>query len=134
MLTEKLTYEDFNGKMVTDELHFNLSKARLLKMSAKWPGGNMYEYIKQVQKNNNTEEMLKIFLELVTSSYGKISEDGKHFIQNKEISSEFEDSAAFDALLTKFVEDPNYAGRFITAVLPKDLAKNASPVPLRPLA
>lgn len=146
MLKETITYEDYAGNTVTDTLHFNLSKKDLLDLGFASGSNKLYKDIKHMQEiaadKNATEEekektyrdMFKIFLEIIQKSYGEVSEDGRRFVKDEKIQAEFLDSAAFDALLTKFVSNPDTAFKFVSAILPKDLTNAVTPIGLAPLA
>lgn len=146
MLKETLTYEDFFGNTVTDTLYFNLSKKDLIDLGFSSGSNGMIKEIKHMQEalaDKNTKEsvkervyqrMLELFLKIIATSYGKISEDGRRFVKDEETQLEFLDSAAFDALLTKFMTKPEEAFKFVSAILPKDLTSQVTQGALAPLA
>ena len=96
-----VTYEDFDGNSVQEELFFNLSKAELIRME------------------------LDNSVPLSTKAYGMRSADGRRFHKSAEQTADFETSPAYDALLEKFMADTDFAAGFIGGILPKSLMDQA---------
>jgi hypothetical protein len=83
VLKKRITYEDFNGEEVTEELYFNLSKAELVELELSRPGG-MQEHLQKIVESEDGKAIITEFKELILMSYGQRSEDGKRFIKNQE--------------------------------------------------
>lgn len=112
-----LKYEDFSGEQVEETLYFNLTKTEALVLAAK-EDGKYVEILKNIADMGNPQRILEVFTELVLSSYGVRSEDGRKFIKNEQIREEFRCSAAFDELMIKLVTDSGYAVAFVNSILP----------------
>lgn len=122
MRIEKLTYSDFNDVDRTEEFHFHLSKAFLMKINDSKTGG----YAGYMQKLVDAKEQSKleeIMENLIREAFCIPSEDGKTAKRSKEISDDFVNSPAYDVLLEKLLSDAKYAADFFTDILPKDYAK-----------
>ena len=142
MLTKKVTYEDFNGNTVTEELQFNLTKTEAMDIAFALPDD--VKKTVQTGPEDVTEELAKKILArmgdtkifdfiktVVLKAYGEVSEDGRKFIKKdengKDLSIEFSQSLAYDAIITELMtSDETAAMNFVNALLPGGLA-NAVP-------
>lgn len=120
MITEKITYTDYDGNTNTEDFYFHLSKAELTGLSVEHPEG-FEVYIQKIVDEQNISEMYTLFKRLILMSYGE-KVDGKKFVKKKNgvpLSEDFESSPAFDVLFDKLLDDPEEAKKFFTGVLPK---------------
>ena len=122
MLKKTIKYEDFNGNEREEDFYFNLSKAELVKMMAQ-KSGNFVQYLEQIVKEQNQEEIYKMFTVIVMTAYGKKSEDGRRFIKSAELSKAFSETPAFDELLMEMMVDADAASKFVNGILSKGLLK-----------
>lgn len=118
MLAKKITYTDFDGEERTETFYFNLTKAELLEMQIKHPGG-YGEYLQRIIDAKDQVEVMNSFKELIMLSYGEKSEDGKHFRKSEEISKDFVGSAAYDELFFELLTDPDSGAAFVNGIMPK---------------
>lgn len=121
MHKETITYVDFNDVTRTEEFYFNLSKANVLEMDAKYPGGYV-AMIERITSAENGEAIMDIFKTFILDSIGEKSADGKQFIKNQQIKDNFYQSNAYSELLLKLATDDRAANTFIQATLPKKTA------------
>lgn len=120
MYKTEITYEDFDGNTITEPFYFNLSKAELLEMQMMYPEG--YEiHLKRLLESGNRKGMIEAFKSIIAASYGERSDDGKKFIKSPEISSAFMTSEAYSALFIRMCTEEDYAEKFISAIIPKEL-------------
>lgn len=117
MLKKKIKYTDFDGVEREENFYFNLTKAELLELNIKTPGGFMNK-IERLQSEQDSAEIYKTFKDIVLMAFGKKSDDGRRFIKSKEISKEFSETGAFDELIMEFFTDPEAAAKFISAIVP----------------
>lgn len=117
MFSDKITYEDFNGNVQTEEVFFNLSKMELLALDPKGPEGYA-EKLQKVANSDNVIEILNSFKDIVKLSYGVKSEDGKRFIKSEEVFKDFEESPAYDEFMTKLMSEEDYALDFMLGAMP----------------
>lgn len=129
MLKETITYEDFDGNMTTETLHFNISKSELT--DHLYLEGRFQSIHDKLTGPAHTltavevQEILDLVKTVLQMSYGIRSEDGKRFRKSAEIWQDFKDSAAYDAYLYSLFENPEKATGFLLGVLPKDLREAA---------
>lgn len=130
MIKKTVTYTDFNGERVTEDLYFHLSSAELIEMEAD-EKGSMAARLKGIVGSKNNSEILKAFQDIVLRAYGHRSEDGKRFIKSDEIREELRHSPAFDEVLLEIMLDPDKASEFINAVIPQNLSERIGQVSAR---
>lgn len=119
MLKKTIKYEDFNGDAREEEFFFNLTEAELMEMELSSNG--LSSKLQKVVEAQDSGEIIKIVKNLILKSYGVKSEDGRRFIKNDDIVSEFESSAAFSELLMELVTDDEKASAFISGIIPAKL-------------
>lgn len=121
MLKKLIKYTDFNGVEREEEFYFNLTKGELVEMEFSKHGG-FETYIRKIASTTDTPELMKFFKDLILSSYGEKSSDGRRFVKNQELRDSFEQSAAYSELLTEMLISPNAnaAIEFVNGILPND--------------
>lgn len=122
MRKETVSYEDYNGEKVTEDLYFNLNRTGWIRFDAKFENG-MANAVKHALETNDERRMLIIFTMVVLASYGEKGEDGRHFIQNDAVSEKFSNSIAFDVFLQEILSDLDRAKAFLKGIVPPDVAK-----------
>jgi hypothetical protein len=125
MLKKVITYEDFDGNSRTEDFYFNLSKTELTEMDANADGG-LAELLRRIVAAGNTKELFATFKQIILSSYGAKSDDGKRFFKSAEISQDFIASPAFDILFMELVTDDVVAAEFIKGVLPAEYSQQVA--------
>ena len=120
MYSELINYTDFNGDKVSERLYFNITRTELQKQNMHKEGG-LLSYLTRIIATRDQNEIANYFEEIINMSYGVKSDDGKHFIKNKELTEKFMCSAAYDELFYKLTTDSDYAAKFINAIMPQDL-------------
>lgn len=122
MLKKEITYTDFNGLERTESFYFNLSKAELTELQLGTTGGYA-EMVKKIIDAKDTPALIKIFKDLILTSYGIKSEDGRRFIKSREISEEFSQTEAYSVLFMELANDDTAAAAFVNGIIPNDLAE-----------
>ena len=120
MYKKTLTYEDFNGETVTEDLYFNLSKAEILEMNFHLQGGLM-NYAQSIINARDSESLANLFKDLLLKSYGEKTPDGKHFMKNEKIRQEFECSVPYEILYVELSTNDVAAAEFFNGIVPKEL-------------
>lgn len=117
MLKETITYEDFNGNQITEDFYFNLTKAEVMEMEFSEKDG-LAKKLNDIIESSDRKQIIETFKEIILSSYGVKSEDGKRFIKNDEIREAFAQSNAFSELFMKLSTQADAAAAFVNAVIP----------------
>ena len=123
MLKKTIKYTDYNGVEREEDFYFNLSKAEVTEMELSKEGG-MSEYIKKISAAQNAPELIKLFKEIITKSYGEKSLDGKRFIKNKELTEAFTQTEAYSELFVELASNADEAVKFINGIMPKNVNAN----------
>jgi hypothetical protein len=124
MLEKTITYTDFFGEKQTETFYFHLGKADLTEMSFLTPDG-LAGYLRTIIDEENSQEILRFFKEIVAKSIGQRTADGKRFIKNDAITAEFMETNAYEELFMELMTNETYAAEFIKAILPADLVEAA---------
>jgi hypothetical protein len=131
MIKKDVTFVNFNDEKETETFWFHISKSNLtdhmVRLKPKFEDAK--KRLEGEKKELTIEDVyliLDLIKEITKLAYGERSEDGKRFRQTEEVWQNFRDSAAYDALLTGFMEDPASGMEFMQAVMPKDLIEQAT--------
>jgi len=127
VLKKTITYKDFNDEEVSEDFFFHLSKAELVEMELSHDGG-LSEFLKRIVDNQNGREIVTEFKNIVLSSYGKKSSDGKRFVKNATVREEFESSEAYSTLFMELVNNTESAVEFINGIIPQDMTQEVAKV------
>lgn len=127
MFKKTVTYTDYNGEERTEDFYFNLNKAEIIKIAARYPGG-IKEHFEAIIKDRDMEGVLDMFDMLILESYGEKSSDGRRFVKSKEIRDAFTQTEAYSELLTEFLTDEtggDHMKEFIEGIMPAKLIEEA---------
>lgn len=121
MFIKKIKYTDFLGTEREETFYFNLNEAELMKMNMLQDGrlGNVLE---EMVKAKNSREMWMKFENLILTSYGELSTDGRSLVKKKgELAEAFTETLAYDALINWFLEDQKNIEDFVKGIIPSEL-------------
>lgn len=133
MIKKTVTYDDYNGFSRTEDFYFNLTKAEVMEMQLSTVGG-LDTMLKKLVATNDMPSIIKVFKDLVLKAYGEKSPDGRRFIKNDELRSEFEQTEAYSIIFMELATDDKAAAEFINGIVPKDLADQANLKEVAPAA
>lgn len=134
MIKRTITYKDFDGKDVTEDLYFNLTQFEATELSIEMPeeisseASNVKTNEDAIAAGNRIlqkmsgKEIVDFVKKLVLKSYGIKSEDGKRFIKSDKISEEFSQTIAFSDFMMELMTNDEAVTTFINGVIPSDLA------------
>lgn len=120
MIKETIKYTDYNGNELEEDFYFNLSKSEITEMELSYPNG-LSDHITKITQSNNGAEIIKLFKELILSSYGRKSDDGKRFIKSDEEAKAFSQTEAYSELFMKLATNAEAAAEFVNGIVPKQL-------------
>ena len=134
MLKREVKYTTFDDEEVTDVFYFHIGKPELIEMELEYEGG-LGASIQRIIEEKDNKKLVELFKRVVLNAYGEKSPDGKRFVKSEELSREFSQTAAYEALYMELASNDGAAAAFITGVLPKDMAKDikALDVPDKPV-
>lgn len=123
MLKKTITFTDYDGNERKEDFWFNLSKAEILEMELLTEGG-MENLIDKVIASQDIPGLVKIFKELILKSYGEKSADGRRFVKNEQLTTEFTQTEAYSQLFMELASDAEAAAAFINGIIPNDIDIN----------
>lgn len=122
MLKKTITYTDYNGVERTEDFYFNLTKAEILEMELSTEGG-LQQTIEKIIAAKDLPSLSKYFKKIILMSYGEKSPDGKRFIKNEQLSSEFSQTEAFSQLYVNLATDDVAAADFVNGIIPAEYSQ-----------
>ncbi len=133
MIIEKVTYTNLFGEEVTEDLHFHLTQADVMKFVMKHQAIQArIDALKNptadaVAERFTPNQLIVYFDELIAMSYGIKTDDGR-FIKDSDATKEFMAGEAYSAFFMSIINDPDKAMKFQTGIMPKmdARAKNTS--------
>jgi hypothetical protein len=130
MLKKVLTYTNLDGEQTTDTLYFNLTKRDFLKFVSKYTdftGVNLNDdnaiadacrqYVDKIVQNKDLNKIIEFLEDLLLSSYGEKSEDGKHFNKSAKVREDFSNSVAYAEIFGDLVTDGDALTKFLENVI-----------------
>ena len=111
MLKKTMTYVDFNGETVVEDLYFNLNALEYTRLTAR-NGGDLDKRIADLVAKDDTEGIIALMEDLLLSSYGVKSEDGRRFVKTKQVREDFEYSQAYAELFVLLLTNPEETKKF----------------------
>lgn len=124
MIKRTVTYTNFDGVEVKEDLYFHLSKAEMTEMEVSIPGG-LGNAIQTIIKSGDNGELLKLFKTIILKAYGVKSEDGRRFIKTDRLIEEFVQTEAYSELFMSLLQSDDGAAAFIKGIMPPDVVKQA---------
>lgn len=128
MYCKEITYKGYDDQVRTEKFYFNLNKAEIAEMmltDSDATLGQVFEYFRQTR---NGKQLYKMVKDLITSSYGVKSADGRSFLKTPEITQAFVQSEAFSELFMEFLSSPDKVAEFFVGIVPSDLQEALSDV------
>lgn len=128
MLKRKIKYTDFNDEEHEEVFYFNLSKTEVMDLELS-PDGGYANMLQRIIEAQDTKAIIDTFKTLILSAYGERSEDGKRFRKSEEISHNFSEHAAYQALFMELGTNDVAAAEFILGVFPQDMVDESGVTP-----
>lgn len=123
MLKKKITYTDYNGMERTDNFYFNMTEREIVMLLARLGVDDLKEYTNKLAESGDTKAMFSFVDDIILSSVGAKSEDGKRFVKSQKIRDDFEQSEAYNVMFMDFLQNPKSATSFASAIVAKAKAK-----------
>lgn len=122
MLKKEISYVDYNGDKVTESLYFNLSSVEQTRLFARYTKGgykDLEEYAKHLMDIKDTEAMVTMVEDVILSSYGEKSPDGRAFVKTRAVRESFEYSIAYSVLFEELLTNEASMRAFFQGLVPK---------------
>lgn len=124
MYAKTIKYTDYNGNEREETFYFNLSKAEIIDLEWRTPGG-LENHFKQMMQRLNGQELADTFKMLIQKSYGVKDAEGRRFIKNPEVLANFVETEAYSELYIQLATDDKAAAEFVNGIFPKDVVEAA---------
>ena len=132
MFKKTITYTDFDDNERTESYYFHMNKAEaydwLLGLPAETRAKMQAAVTEEKDASLSEAEVLATMhyiRDLILTSVGEKSEDGRRFIKTDDYSKEFSQTEAFAQIYSELMENSDEATAFINGVMPKDLVEAA---------
>ena len=122
MYNKTVTYKDYKGNTRTEDFYFDLNKAELVELELSTKGGLTVMMDRIIAAQDNAT-LFKIFKDLVSKSYGVLSDDGRKFVKNQEVLDDFMQTEAYSIICSELATNAEAAAEFFNNVIPQNLAK-----------
>ena len=127
MIKKTLTYhglEDERGNQeeYIEDFWFHISEANLRKIVI-IDGEGIEEKIARLFRTNNRRAIYEFIEEFIDMSYGIRHEDGKQFVQTKEVLEAFKNTDAYGSLMTDLLSSEESITKFLMGILPAKYSK-----------
>lgn len=123
MLKRTITYENYDGIEITEDIYFNLTKSELALWESSEDGG-LSQRLQKIINSKSGKDIMRMFYDIVMQAYGEKTPDGRRFVKSQELSKAFSETSAFDILFSDLLSDPEKALAFVRQILPADLLAN----------
>lgn len=127
MLKKTITYTDFNDEEVSEDFFFHLSKAELVELELSHQDG-LSAAMERIVAAADGKAIIAEFKNIILSSYGQKSLDGKRFVKNAQLREEFESSEAYSTLFMELVMDADAAADFVNGIIPQGMVEEAAKI------
>lgn len=121
MYAKEITYNDYNGVERKETFLFDLSEAEILEMELSTVGG-FEQYVNKIINAQDTPQLVKLFKELILKAYGVKSDDGRRFIKNEAVATEFSQTPAYSKLFMELATDAQAAAEFVNKIVPESMS------------
>ena len=111
MFKREIEYVDFNGVERKEDFYFHLSLPEVTRIEAE-AGETLKDHIQQLVTNNKVKELLDFLEDVILTSYGEKTTDGRSFRKNKELREEFENSPAYAEFFEQLITEEGLAEKF----------------------
>lgn len=125
MLKKTITYEDYNGDTQTEDFYFNLTKVECMELEFGFGNGEtLTGSIRTLINAGDMATVINTIKKIVLMAYGVKSPDGKRFMKNDVLRTEFEENPAFEQIYWELVTDAEKAADFISGIVPSAIRDN----------
>lgn len=117
MLKKTIKYVDYNGNEREEDCYFNLTRTEMLQLDLT-SEGSFQDLTHKIIQTQDKGALWHLFKEIVLTSYGEKSLDGKKFLKSKERSDEFACTPMFDELMVELCSGEAAVNAFIDGIVP----------------
>lgn len=116
MIKKTISYVDFNGTERTDDYYFHLSIPEATRFAARFGEKGWEAGIKDIVDSGEFPKVLNLFEDIILSSYGEKSADGRRFVKNAEMRENFSNSEAYAQLFEELIMSGDKMAEFAKGI------------------
>lgn len=116
MIKKTISYVDFNGTQRNDDYYFHLSVPEATRFAARFGEQGWEAGIKSIVDSGDLRDVLDLFEDVILTSYGQKSPDGRTFVKNKEMRESFSNSEAYAQLFEELIMSPDAMTQFAKGI------------------
>lgn len=116
MIKKTISYVDFNGTQRNDDYYFHLSVPEATRFAARFGEQGWEAGIKSIVDSGDLRDVLDLFEDVILTSYGQKSPDGRTFVKNKEMRDNFSNSEAYAQLFEELIMSPDAMTQFAKGI------------------
>lgn len=124
MIKKTVTYTDFDGNERTEDFYFHLTEQELTEWELSVDGG-LSGVLTRIVNSRDNKKLIEIFKDLLLRSYGEKTPDGRGFIKNEEVLSNFKYTQAFSDIYMELATNDEAASEFVNGIIPEKLLTQA---------
>lgn len=122
MYKKVINYTDLFGNDLEETLYFNLTMPEAIEIYGQYTNGtlensNFDELVNDMKNRKDVKGMIDLIQNVILSSYGERSEDGRYFNKSKEIKEKFSNSVAYAELFELLFTDPEEMKKFSKGII-----------------
>ena len=111
MYKKTVKYTNLDGDLKEKVLYFNYTATQLMDVLERHEISfdkldQFQKYIKSLQAEGKTMEMVRFVHDLIISAYGERDESGEHFYKSAEIKKDFDNSLIFESFFLDLMKNP----------------------------
>lgn len=129
MIKKTITYTNLLGEEMEETNYFHLSEVEFIELSARY-NGDIFGYMDLITEQARLNDLLMVMQDIILTSYGVRSDDGKRFIKSEKLREEFKTSVYYAELFSIVVNDPEEAkafGQGVASSIKKEFGKPKAP-------
>lgn len=123
MIKKTVTYENFDGNMVEEDLYFHISKFEMVRLVSN--GAVNPNEIAAIADAEDKKGLFDVFEKFVSLSYGTRDFKNNRFIKNEESTEAFMCSPAYDKFVEELLSSSDTAVKFVKGIFPNELIQQA---------
>lgn len=116
MLKKEIKYKNYEGTEVTAHFYFNYNKMDLIRLKAR-TGRDIQDQAVFLAESGDEQATIEFLEDLILTSYGVKTPDGKSFLKTKEIRHAFEYSEAYAELFVELLTEPGAMAKFANGLI-----------------
>lgn len=122
MYKKTINYTDLFGNDLEETFYFNLTMAEAMEIYGRYTTGTLDNaqfdsLVNEMKNKKDLKGMIDIIQDVILSSYGERSGDGRYFNKSKEIKEKFANSVAYAEIFELLFNDPEEMKKFAKGIV-----------------